>query len=202
MADHDSMRQREFLLVTARAHLFRTPAVDDRHLLSAEFLGLYRSVNGCHAATYHGHTSADRQCGQVCGLAESFNERNRVLDAIQLILASKSVHSLETETQEDRIKVAAKTGQGKIPAEHLPATQLDASHTEDPVDLGLGEIVRRLIRGDSVFVQAAWPQPAFEYDHLIAKGSQLVSAGEAGRSRADHRNALTRPGALPIELPA
>ena len=203
MADHDAVDQREFLLVAARTHLLAAAAIDDGHFLGAELFSLHCRVDGRHAAADHDDAAADGEGREIPRLPQCLDERNGILDAIQVIaFGTQSIHRLKSEPEKHRVEIPAKIGQRKIASEHLPAAQLDSSDAEDPVHLGLGEVVRRLVGGDPVLVEASRLRPPVEHHHVIPERRQPVGAGEPGGPRADHRDALPGARALPIELPS
>ena len=77
-----------------------------------------------------------------------------------------------------------------VAAQRLARARLDAAQAEDEVDLVLGEIVRHLIGGDAVFVEAAQLVPRLEDRDVMAQHGQAMGAGEPRRPAADHGDAL------------
>ena len=63
---------------------------------------------------------------------------------------------------------------------------------ENERGLAGGEIVRRLVGGDAVFVEPGRLRPRLEDDRPRGRDRQRVRAGEPGRSGADDRDALAR----------
>ena len=72
----------------------------------------------------------------------------------------------------------------------LPVRSSMPPMASDIVDLGLREIVARLVGGDAVFVEAAGLFARVEDGHGMAVHGETVGAGKARRARADDGDLL------------
>ena len=85
-----------------------------------------------------------------------------------------------------------------VAAERDPGLQRDAADIEDEGGLARGEIVRRLVGGDAVFVEPGRLRARLEQRDRVAERRELVGAGKARGSRPDHGNAAPGRRALPV----
>ncbi len=88
----------------------------------------------------------------------------------------------------------AEAVEGEVAAKGLARLDGDAADSEEPIDLGLREAARRLVGGDSVFVEAAGFGAGVKDCHIMAVHRQTVRAGEACGAGADDRDTLAGPG--------
>ena len=137
----------ELLLVAAGAHPRPLAAVDDRHLLGAELLRLHAGVDRGHAAADDDDAPADRQRGEVRRLAQLGDEVDRGPHAsLGRALGLERPHAAEADPEEHRVEVGAQRLERHLAPEPHAGPELDAADAEQPVELGLGEAVRRPCR--------------------------------------------------------
>ena len=79
-------------------------AVADRHLLGAEQLRLHRRVDRRHAAADDHDAPADRQRGEILGLAKVGDELDRVVDAVGVLaVGAKRIDAGKAHAEEHRV---------------------------------------------------------------------------------------------------
>ena len=81
-----------------------------------------------------------------------------------------------------------------VPAKRLAGLDGDAADLHQPVDLGLGKVVRRLVGSDPVLVEATSLAPGVVDRDVMAMHRQPVRRRQACRPRAHNCNRLAGPG--------
>src|SRR5579883_1347996 len=168
-ADQDAVGLGKLLLVAARLHLLLAASIDDRHQFGAEPLALHRDVDRRHAAADHDDAAADRQFRQVFRLAQLGD----VLDGVddigerRLIGEAELIDAGQAETEKDGVVIALQALQIDVAAERHAVLHRNAADREDEGGLSLGEIARRLVGGDAVFVEPGRLFPRFENRHVM-----------------------------------
>ena len=127
-----------------RSSAARLAAVDDGDLLGAELLRLHAGVDRGHAAADHHDAPADRQRGEVVGLAQLGDEVDRRPDAVPW--PPRRPRARRTPPRPTPRNTASNSArsvvEGHVAAEPRAGAERDAADAEQPVDLGLGEAVR------------------------------------------------------------
>jgi hypothetical protein len=94
---------------------------------------------------------------------------------------AERVDAGEADGRGRRRRRRGEVGQRDVAAERLAGLDRDAADRQDEIDLGLGEIVRRLVGGDAVFVEPADLRLRVEDDDVVAVHGKAMGAGEPGR---------------------
>src|SRR5262245_31609429 len=129
----------------------------------------------------------DGKLAEVLRLAELGDIIDGILDTVCcLVLALERIDSLQAYGQEYRVKVPAQAFKRDPLAQRLAVLDGNAADGKDEVDLGLGEVVHCLVRGDAVFIEAARLFARLVDGHVMTMHGKTVSAGEAGGPRPNY----------------
>ena len=109
-----------------------------------------------------------------------------------LAFEGQRVDAGQSHAEEHRVEILPQLRQRDVAAERLAVLDADTADTHDERHLGLREVVRHLVGGDAVFVQAARLGPGFEDGDVMAAQRQAMGAGETSGAGADHGDALAR----------
>ena len=90
--------------------------------------------------------------------------------------------------QVDGIELVAQAGK-LLAVDGVVEFHVDAG-AQDPVDLGLQALARQTVTGDAIAQHAAQVVALLKDCHLMAHHGQVVGAGKAGRTAANHGDAL------------
>ncbi len=203
MADGHATGPGDILLVAARLHLLLAAAIDDRHLLRAQQLRLHRRVDRRHAAADDDDAPADRQAGQIGGLPQFGDPANRVGAAGDFLLfKAERVDAGKAEPEKDGVIAGDEAGKLNVAAQHRAIFHRDAADRQDEIDFPLRKIIKRLVGGDAIFVEAARLVARLIDGDVMAMHSQPVGAGKAGRPGADDGDMLATGGGARKGLPA
>ena len=85
MTDGDAVGGGQILFEFGSVHVLLATPVADRHLLGAKQFRLHRGVDRRHAAADDNDAAANRQAGEIAGLAQFGNELHRVGDAVGVL---------------------------------------------------------------------------------------------------------------------
>src|SRR5690606_24891101 len=152
----------------------------------------YGDVDGGHAAADDDDAAADRQRAEVGGLAQIGDVLDGSVDAGGVLaLGAQRVDAGEPHAEEHGAVGGGELGEEDVAAERPAVLDRDATDRGDIVDLGLGEIVRRLVGGNAVLVEAAGLGLRLEDDDVVAVDRQAVRGGEAGGTGADDGDLLS-----------
>ena len=191
MANLDAVHRGEFLLVRRRAHVVGAAAIDQRHFLGAEPLGLHRDVDGGVAAADHHDAPPDRQRAKSVGAAQLRDVIDRVRHARQsFALAFQRPDACKPHAEEHRVIIAAQLREGNFAAQRVAGLGRDAADAENEIDLVAREMLGHLVFGDAVFVEAAQSFARLEQSDVVAEQREAMRAGQSRRAAADHRDFL------------
>ncbi len=96
------------------------------------------------------------------------------------------VHPGQPHAEKHRVMALLKFCQGEIGTEAAVVFDGDAADLHQPVKFGLGEVVGRLVGGDTVFVQPSALGPGIVDRDRMPVHRQPVGAGQPGRPGADN----------------
>ncbi len=133
------------------------------------------------------------QLGDVLDGVDDIGER-RLIGEAELIDAGQA------ETEKDGVVIALQALQIDVAAERHAVLHRNAADREDEGGLSLGEIARRLVGGDAVFVEPGRLFPRFENRHVMAALGQRMGAGEPGGPGPDDRDALSGRRGAPVGI--
>ena len=106
------------LFVMGGAHLHRAPAIENGDIIGAQALCLHGNINRCVAAADHHHPAANWQLGKIISLPQRGNVVYGVVHSGQIrAWRIKGPDPILAQTKEDRVKIQAQLGQGKVPAQ-------------------------------------------------------------------------------------
>jgi hypothetical protein len=135
---------------------------------------------------------------KILGLADLGDVVDRVHHAGQFFaLGLQRLDAGKAHAEEDRVIVATQRRQGDVAAQRLVVADLDAADLEQEVDFRAGEMIRHLVFGDAVFVEAAGMGASLIDHDIMAQHRQAMGAGQARRAGTDHRDLAAgegRPG--------
>ncbi len=160
--------------------------VAHRHLFGAEKLGLNGGIHRRHAAADDDDAAADRNISLRFRLTEVGDELHSI-DHAEFVRAfdGERIDATETDTKENGIVLGLKVCQREVPAQHLAVQHIDATDGEDVIRFLLGDIVRRLVGGDAIFVEAAGLFAMVIDRHVEAVDGEAVCRRKTRRPRAD-----------------
>lgn len=156
-----------------------------------------------HAAANHHHAAAHGQGGQVLGLAQRGDEGNRILHAVQLLARhAELVRAAQAHAQKQGVVALTQCVELGHAFQRPAATDLDAANVQQPLHFALGKVVRRLVTGQTVFIEAAGFGVGVEHHHRMAETRQCVGAGQAGWAGPHHRHFFAAGGGAGEQLRA
>ena len=177
-------------LAVVRAHLLARAAVHDGHL-GAEASRRARAVEGGEAAADdddlvalpHRHRIALGVLAQVV---------DRLDDARQILAGdAELVAAPRADAEEDRVvALREELVDGEVAAELHAALELGVAELPDAVELLVELDLRQPVLGDAVAEHAALLALHVEHGDGVTLERGVVGARHAGRSRADHGDAL------------
>ena len=104
-------------------------------------------------------------------------------------MPAERIDAAEAQAEEHGVMPAAQRREIDVDAEPPARHDRDAADAEDEVDLGLGEIGRRLVGGDAVFVEAAELRPGVVERHGMAEQRQAMRRRQPRRPGPHHGDA-------------
>ena len=181
----------DVLFVAGGAHFLDAAAVHQIDVTSAEASHLHGHVDGGVAGAENDATVSEGELGQVVGLAQFADVVGGGEQAGCIFVSKPQLFAGgQTEAEEHRIELLMQLAEGQVLSEFLPVADFDAADLQQKIEFLLRVIVHQFVLGDPVFVEAASLFPCLENHHVMTVHGTAVSAGQTGRTGADHGDAL------------
>ena len=163
------------------------------HALCPQQAGLNRCIYRSHATSDDHHAASDWQRGKVVALAQAGDEVHRVFHAGQVFARyAQRLGGGQAHTEEHgRVLLAQRMDLG-VGLQLPVVADFDAANIQQPRQFALGEVVGRLVRGQTVFVQATGFGLCVKHHDIVAQARQRVGACQTRRACANDRHFFPR----------
>ena len=150
---------------------------------------MHRCVHRRHPAADHNHIPANRHGTVVLRLPQVGDEIHRIAHACLILTRrTQGIYPRQPHAKKHRVIRLLQIAQHHIAPQSLAMFDPYPTDFQQPIHLGLGKILHRLVGCDAVFVQATRLGPRIKHHHIMPVQRQPVRTRQPRRPRPHHRH--------------